>query len=264
MSHLAIRLGFWSALLSAATFVVFTVCFVAILITSPLYTWTNVQDYVSYVNHYGQFFQELARLMMLLFAPLFVVLLQSIHEYAAAERKLLSRIAIGFGVAFAALISINYFVQISAVRLAVNAGEIAGLEYFLQANPYSMLSAINMLGWTLFLGLASLFVAPIFGGGRLEHVIRIAFMFNGVFCLLAGVGYVFEIVILVFLTIDLGMGATVMAATVALGHPIPKDGPACRCISSADGDTCVTTAAILPVAAVRSQAYGATVASWYD
>lgn len=52
---------------------------------------------------------------------------------------------------FATLIGVNYFVQISAVRFNLQMGQFAGLEQVLQANPLSAMSAINMLGFTLFL-----------------------------------------------------------------------------------------------------------------
>jgi hypothetical protein len=85
-----------------------------------------------------------------------------------------------------------------------------------QANPYAAASAVNMLGWTVFLGLASLFLAPVFAGDRLARAIRWSLIANGLFCLLGGLGYVLDIVWLVFVTLNLGMGAAVMAASVLL------------------------------------------------
>lgn len=213
---MATRLGFWSAVAIAVSFVLYTVAFVGILLTSPLFMWTNLEDYVFYTQHYGQSLQHLARLLMLIFGPLFVVLLNSIHDAAPADRRVLSRTALSFGIAFAVLSSINYFVQLTTVRLSLSSGQTAGLEHIVQANPYSTITAINMLGWTLFLGLASLFVAPVFGGDRLAGIIRGAFLLNGVFCLVGGVGYVLEITALVFLTINLGLGVAVLVAAVGL------------------------------------------------
>lgn len=94
-----------------------------------------------------------------------------------------------FGVSFVVLLNgIHYFAQLSAVRLNLLAGRSAGLEHFVRGNPYSILSAINMLGWTVFLGLASLFVAPVFSGARLEGMIRSVSLLNGLFCLGGAVG----------------------------------------------------------------------------
>jgi hypothetical protein len=171
---------------------------------------------VVYEKAHNQFLKYLAQFAMLLFGALYIVLLAIIQEYAAADKKILTRIGSYFGIVFAALIGINYFVQISAVRLNVLNGRTQGLEQFVQSNPTSGVAAISMLGWTLFLGLSSLFIAPVFSGGRLVRIIRYSFLANGIICLIGGVGYVFDLVLIVFLCMDLGMGAALLMATISL------------------------------------------------
>lgn len=218
MNHLSLKLGFWSALLSALSFVLFTVCFVAILIVNPLFLWTNFADYVAYTAVTSQIFQRIAQFAMLLFGTLFVLLLHSIYEYAGDAQKPLARAAVTFGAIFAALTGAHYFVQLTTVRLGLLHGNLTGLEQVIQANPYSAVSAVNMLGWTFFLGIASLLAAPVFAGSRRERVIRAALLANGVFCLLGGVGYLFELTAVVFVAINLGMGGAVFVATAALSR----------------------------------------------
>ncbi len=215
-SRLAIRLGFWSSLLAAAMFTAFIVCFVAVFLNPPLFVWTNFADYVASAKNNQQLFKSIAQLTMLLFAPLYVVLINSLHELAPAEKKTTTRLGLAFGLLFAALAGGFYFVQLSAVRVSVVHDHLGGLEQIVQANPYSALSALNMLGWTLFLGLSSLFIAPAFSGGRLASLIRWLFVINGVMCLLGGIGYALEITPLVFFTINFGMGGTVTILTIAL------------------------------------------------
>jgi hypothetical protein len=171
---------------------------------------------VAYFNDNNQIFQHVARLTMLLFGPLFIVMLNSIHDYAADEKKILTRISLHFGVGFAILICSNYFVQLSVVRQNLEKGHLEGLSQIVQANPASVISAINMLGWSLFLGMSSLFVGPAFSGSRLEKTIGILFLLNGIFCLLGGIGYVFELVLLLFLSINFGMGGSVTIMTILL------------------------------------------------
>lgn len=216
MTKTSIKLGYWSALLCAATFIIFSLCFVAILIVNPIFIWTTYADYVTYFNNTNQFFKDLAQFMMLLFGPLFLILVNSIHDVAPANKKTLSRLALAFSLAFATLISINYFVQLSIVRQNLLHGRPEGLEQFIQANGASFITAVNMLGWTLFLGLASFFLAPIFNGGPLQKIIRYAFLANGIFMILGGFSYIFEIVMLVFLFMNLALGAAVLVATIGL------------------------------------------------
>lgn len=213
MNRQSLQLGYWSALFATLTFLVFTLCFVAILFVNPLFMWTDLAAYLDHREKYGQLYVYIAQASMLIFAPLYLVLLHCLYEAAPAQRRIWLRLAISFGIAFATLISLNYFVQISAVRFTLAAGHSEGIEQFLQAKPDSVISAINMLGWTWFFGLSSLFAAPAFGNGREARAIRWLLVANGTFCLLAGVGYVLNIVVLVFLTINLGMGGAVTALT---------------------------------------------------
>jgi len=216
LNQLSIKLGFWSALLSAAAFIIFSLCFVAILAVNPLFIWSDYPAYVSYNAENNQFFRDVAQFMMLTFAPLFLILANSIHEFAAKDKKVLARLAVYFAILFAAMISINYFVQLSIVRQNLAHGRPEGLQQFVQANPASFITAVNMLGWSLFFGLSCFFLAPVFDGSRLQKIIRYAFLANGIFMIIGGISYVFEVVILVFLFMNIGLGGAVLVATIAL------------------------------------------------
>lgn len=216
MSRLTARRGFWAAFIAVLTVFVYIFCFVALITRHPLFIWTTFADFITYTKKYPSPLGDLARLMMLCFCVAYVVLLNAIYDYASPDQKILVRISLGLGLLFAALTGSHYFVQISAVRLSLAHGNLVGLEQVVQANPYSAFSALNMLGWTVGFGLSSLFVAPVFMGDGLTQVIRVAFWLNGLFCLLGGIGYVLEIVALVFLSINFGMGGAMTVLTIAL------------------------------------------------
>lgn len=210
------RRGFWAALGGVITFVVFTGCFVLLAVGRPLFLWTNQPDYVAFVRAYPSPLADIARLSMLIFALLFVVLANSIYDAAAAAHKSMARLALSFALAFAVTTGSHYFIQISAVRVSIEHDALAGLEQVIQANPYSAVAAMNMLGWTVFLGLASLFAAPVFTGKGLERVIRVALIANGIICLTGGAGYVLENTVVVFVTMNPLMGGAVLVITSAL------------------------------------------------
>jgi hypothetical protein len=216
MKSISIKLGYWTSLICIATFVIWVVCFVAIFKINPIFKWTSLTDYIGYTQNYNQSFKYLAQSAMLLFAPAFLIILHSINDYASEDKKILSRISISFGTIFAACLGLHYFIQISSVRLSIANGQIAGLEQFIQSNPTSGIAGINMVGWTLFFSLASFFIAPVFTGNRLNKVIKYALIINGIICVLGGIGYVFDNIILIFLTLNFGMGAATLTATIAL------------------------------------------------
>lgn len=213
----AVKIGLTAAILSAAAFIIFTAAFIAIAVTQPLYTWTNLAEAVAYREAHGAFWATLAQTMMLCFGILYVLLLNSIYELTSVQHRFLMRTSLHFGLGFAILTGIHYFLQISVVRLNLLQGELAGLEQVMQANDHSAVSGINMLGWTIFFGLSSLFAAAAFPTAeRLSKTIRWLLMINGVCCLIGGVAFTMEWLVVLFLAINFGMGGAVTVLTVLL------------------------------------------------
>ena len=208
---LTARLGLLSALLLATLFILYIVCFAAILLNAPLYTWKGMEGFLAYNGQYDQTMKYVSYFGMLLFGSIYVVLLNSINETVTDGRKPLARLGLYFGLLFAAATGINYFVQMTTVRFSITQGTATGLEQLIQGNPQSAMAAINMLGWTLFLGLSSLFAAFSFDGGSKDKAVRLSFLANGIVCLLAGVGYVFDIQWLVALCMYPLLGGAVLS-----------------------------------------------------
>ena len=167
----------------------YLICFVGIASTSPLFYWTNLSDYKEFVNSNSHFFQYLAKSFMIVFAISYLVLLFCFYEFISADKKILARIGLVFGMFFSLLTSIHYFIQISAVRFAINNQQFEGIEHFLQANPISVMTSVVMLGWTVFFGLSSIFMYFALNRNSLNRTIKMSFLFNGISCLIAGFGF---------------------------------------------------------------------------
>ncbi|MCL5994424.1 MAG: hypothetical protein M1546_00015 [Chloroflexi bacterium] len=126
------RLGFWSALLAAIAWLVFTVCFVVILVVKPLFTWTNLDSFLAHTRAHDQTLAYVAQACMLLWGPIWVVVLSALQDYAAPAHKGLAHAALVLGIGFAVLTGINYFTQITAVRSNIARGTTAGLEHMVE------------------------------------------------------------------------------------------------------------------------------------
>ncbi|MDD3705708.1 MAG: hypothetical protein PHC45_06585 [Clostridiaceae bacterium] len=216
MNKKALNVGYWSAVIAVIAFAAYTICFIAILLVNPVFIWTNFETYVKAVQTTNQTFKHIAMLLMILYGACFVIQLCSIEEITELSKKYYAKIAELFGIGFFALIGINYFIQISVVRMQIKSGQTNGLEQFIQANPISGIAAINMLGWTIFFGLSCIFVAWAFGNTKIERIIKYAFLSNGIMMLTSAIGYLFDIVIIVFLFMNIGMGVTILTATIYL------------------------------------------------
>jgi hypothetical protein len=114
----------------------------------------------------------------LILGSAFLVLLVSVHQVTAADRKVWSQAALAFGTLYAVLISTVYFVQLAWVAPRLQAGRTEGLEAFLFVPFDSYLYAVDILGYS-FMSVATLFAARVFTGDGLERLIRRCLTANG-------------------------------------------------------------------------------------
>ena len=129
--------------------------------------------------------QPLATVIGFLLASSFLVVMACIHCYASDERKVFSLVGLSFAIVYATLISVNYFIQLTFVRQSS-----FNVEVFAMDNPQSMMWVIEVLGY-FFMGLATLFAAPVFESGRIESIIKGLFAANGILGILTPIGYAF-------------------------------------------------------------------------
>jgi len=108
----------------------------------------------------------------------FLVLVVSIHQLASPDRKIWSHAAVVFATAYAVLISIVYFVQLTLVAPRVAHGQVQGIEMFLFVPFDSFLYAVDILGYS-FMSVATLFAAMVFTGGGLHRIVRWFLRANG-------------------------------------------------------------------------------------
>lgn len=210
MNRNILNLGFWSAVICLTSFIIWIISFTGIAIQAPLFKWTNIYDYLHFVNSNSQFFQYLAKSFMIVFSLAYMLLTIAFQEITITELKIYTKIGVVFACMFALVSSVHYFVQVSSVRFAISQGELAGLEHILQSNPASSMLSVNMIGWTLFLGLSTFFmyrgITPDDEAKRLKPGLLISMLS----CLFGGIGYLLQIDLLtiVFMNLGIGLGLT--------------------------------------------------------
>jgi hypothetical protein len=108
----------------------------------------------------------------------FLVLVVCIHQLSSSDRKIWSHAAVVFATAYAVLISINYYVQLTWVAPRLAAGQTQGIEPFRFVVFDSFLYAVDILGYS-FMSVATLFAAGVFTGKGLERIVRLFLIANG-------------------------------------------------------------------------------------
>ena len=165
------KIGFWSAILSS--------------IFSIIYIIGQLAEWLGWLGSKGgpESASTPLGLVVLLTPSLFLgssflVLMVSVHYYAPEDKKIWSHIGILFATIYAALISINYFVQLTLVTPHLMRGEVESVRFLLFTPFDSFLYSVDILGYS-FMSMATLFAAFVFAAGGLERTVRWFLIANG-------------------------------------------------------------------------------------
>ena len=163
--------GFWSAVLATV--------FSLIYIVGQLAEWAGLMGSGGGAENASTPLGLFILLTPSLFlGSAFLVLIVSVHEMSPPDRKIWSHAAVAFATAYAVLISINYFVQLTWVAPRLAAGRTSGIEPFIFEPFDSFLYSVDILGYS-FMSVATLFAARVFTGRGLERVARFFLTANG-------------------------------------------------------------------------------------
>jgi hypothetical protein len=173
------RIGLWSALSAAVLSAAYLLTGVVWLLISSAGSRERLEP--------TDPFLAILESLIVQSAPVLVILMASVHATAPRDRKTLTRAALAFMTIFAALTSSVHFMQLTAVRQMASQG--MPVPSLFQFYPWpSLMFALDLLAWDVFLGLALLLAAPAFRGGKLQAVIRVVMTISGALCLAGTLG----------------------------------------------------------------------------
>ena len=164
------RLGFWAAVLTAVL--------AAAFITMGVFGSSSWDYYPGMVNYVWTFIKTIDYVLFVpafLLAPVFVVLMACIHYYASIDKKIFSLIGLAFGLIYATVIITDYFLLWTVILPSTIHGETAGLSLLSMYNPHGIFVSLESIAY-LMMGLALLFIAPVFEGGKIERALRWIFI----------------------------------------------------------------------------------------
>jgi hypothetical protein len=118
------------------------------------------------------FVQIAGGLVTILSAPAILVIFAALLQMAPPEKRILGTLGLCFAGLFVMSVSINRFVQLTVIRLDPAGQASPDLARFLPYSSGSVMFALEILGWGLFLSLAALCAMPLFRGSRVQSAIR--------------------------------------------------------------------------------------------
>lgn len=120
---------------------------------------------------------------MLLMAA-FVAMVAAVHRYARPDRQLYSLLGVCAAVLSAAVLLIDYYVQVTVMQPSLEKRQLDGWALFTQYNPNGVFIALEELGYLL-MALALLCLVPVFDGrDRVQRALRL--LLTGCFALAIG------------------------------------------------------------------------------
>lgn len=160
-----LKFGFYVAMITA---IVTTGTFVIAIMTPPLsgpWCQGNCYEY-PFTDIASRFPRDYIWMYpAILVSALFVMLIVSVHQYAEESKKLYTRIGVSFAIISAAILILNYFIQVSVIQPSLLNGETEGIALFSQYNPHGVFIASEEIGF--FLMTAALFsIFPAFSRGK--------------------------------------------------------------------------------------------------
>lgn len=176
----AYRIGFWSAWIVTLGGIVYFLVMLVLALTGQLSLPPS------------EVVQLFGGISSLLFCPILVVLMASLHTITVPEKKALSQVSLAFTLLFAISVSINRFTQLGVVRQSIASGNTTGIEWFLAYGNTSIMFGFEILGWGWFLGLAMLFAAPLFSRGRTQLWLRWLCVSYGVLGMLSAIAFLLQ------------------------------------------------------------------------
>jgi hypothetical protein len=171
-------LGFYASILTAVT----TLITFGIAILTPPISGANCGDscivypYLDIVSRFPRdYLWMYGALAMMLVTVIWVA---CIHHYAAEGKKIFSQIGLSLALMAAAILVVNYFVQVSVIQSSLENGETEGIPLLTQYNPHGIFIALEEIGYVI-MSVAFLFLAPVFAGtNRVEKTIRWIFILS--------------------------------------------------------------------------------------
>ncbi len=135
----------------------------------------------------GDPYFSVMEILIVLLAPVLVMVMVVVHEYASPRYKIFSLTALAFMIISAGITGSVHFVILTISRQMVSAG-FPWISLFLSFEWPSVTYALDILAWDIFFALSMLFAAPVFSRGRLEKTVRILMIVSGVLSLAGLIG----------------------------------------------------------------------------
>lgn len=171
------RIGFWSSLLTGILNFWYLIGFIMYqpILQAP---WPGITSFAENFQQLPLFLWVIPCFVLTL---TFVTMIASIYVLIDENGKIWGLLSIIFAVIYTAILSANYYIQLTVVKYNLMNNMLDDISLWLYANayPYTIPGALEGTGY-LFMCLSFLFIAQVFNNKSLERWIKRAFIAMGI------------------------------------------------------------------------------------
>ena len=176
------KLGYWMSIIEIVLAAIYLGSVAGMFISGTI---PPAEPYISIVS-----------IVSLASVPIFIFLWAILHSVSSPGKKVFTQTSLALIVIFGTLTSINRYIALTVVPQSQEMGITNGLNWFMPYGWPSIMAAMEVLAWGFFLGLAFLFLAPVFRKRKLEIAIFWTLVISGIFSLIAVLGQIMNSVVL--------------------------------------------------------------------
>jgi hypothetical protein len=207
-------------ILSIISFINFVIFIKAV---SGLKPWSDVESFMQTVNTPVYMYLQMDYFFGLLSVVFFGILAVCLHEYAAENKKILSRISMMFANSFLVTACIYYSTQLFSINENISIGQTNGLEMFIAINPTSFSYTLALLSWSILFPLSLISAAFIFQGTILKLATKTMLLLSGALLLFSAIFHALNAINVSALTNILGLFLSMPVSIILITLVFWKD-----------------------------------------
>ena len=127
------KVGTISSVIALASFVVYMLCFIAILFVNEPYIWQGFEHFIEYEKTSITVFKYIGMACMLVYSLAFFSAVACVGLRVDGEKRLYAKLSQGNAIAFMICVCIAYFVQLTATRMQLLSGNAEGILQYTQS-----------------------------------------------------------------------------------------------------------------------------------
>ena len=193
MNKNTLRLGYLAAWGNIILTIILIVGFLLQFIIVPDRGWVDCKTSYYTIDTSRSFLSDFCEFIYIFQTPLILILFACFHDYASGSLKIFSRISLCLIISFTALRTLSYIVELAIRSINFHSCKADCCLYLTYTLFQKAVCSVDAMAMTVFLGIAELFIIPVFSKtNKIEKNIRLNMFIAGMTNLVAALMFILD------------------------------------------------------------------------